>query len=645
MKIVYPAIQSLARSAGMFRPVPQQFVKYSPTDAKDEFWETGIQNQTDFSVSGGDDKSTIFASAQYFSQHSTVPFDEYKRYSFKANVDRKIGDHVKVAVSTNYIANRFDISSATGAAFNNLLMSPSQVDITKYKDWKHDKFANPNGYYNEYFLNPYFTLANNRDNNKNNYLQGNLELKWNPITPLTFTARVGISTRIILQKISTGKFTYSDYTKRPVNEGGAGSGGNKTDIPGSVADNTQYTSQLVGDFLGEYKTQLSQDFSLNVVAGVQTRENTTKFVGNAANGLVIDGLYNVGNTLTNPTAGEFNSLTRQIGVYADVRVGFKEFLYLHATGRNDWRSVLAKDNRSFFYPAVDLSFIASDAFPFLKNQEWIDALKIRGGYSQVGQVNIGPYQLNTTFNQLYNFPYSIGGGFSLANNLVSPDIEPEITTSKEFGFDLDLTKYSASVGLTLYQSNTVDQTIFIQTASTSGYNTLLTNVGEVENKGFETYIRVTPIETSYGLSVSVGANYTYNRNKVISLSEQSDLLVLSNFGGSRIAAKVGSPFPLLQVTKYDRTADGKVIVDEFTGLPSSNGSFYDVGITSPPHIVGLNAEVKYKGFRLAAVAEYRNGHFIYNGVTVPFDFSGAGIRNTWFNRERFVFPNSAYEDP
>ncbi|MFN8333701.1 MAG: SusC/RagA family TonB-linked outer membrane protein [Cyclobacteriaceae bacterium] len=620
----------------------QQFVKYSPTDARTEFWETGIQNQYDFSVSGGDDKSTIFASAQYFNQKSTVPWDKYKRYSFKANLDRKLNDYLKIGVSANYIANIFDISLATGQAYNNVLMSPAQVDITKYSDWRHDKFANPNGYYNEYYPNPWFTLSNNRNNTKNNYLQGVLELKWNPIRALTFTGRLGLSARNIFSKFRTGKFVFSDYTKSI-------SGGSKLDVQGFAADLGAYENQLVGDFFGEYRTNLSDNFTLNAVVGVQTRENTTKNVNIQANGLVVGGLYNVGNTLTNLIGGEFNSKTSQIGIYSDVRFGFKEYLFLHMTARNDWRSVLAKDNRSFLYGGADMSFIASDAISALKNSDWIDAIKIRGGYSQVGQVNIDPYALTTTYDQRYGYPYSTGGGFSLGNQLVSPSLKPELTSTLEGGFDIDLKKYSASIGLTVYQSRTKDQTLPISVSSATGFNAYLTNVGEVENKGLETYIRATPIETSFGLSVTVGANYSYNRNKVLSLSDQSDLLVLPNPGvnpaSARIVAKVGSPFPMLQVSKYNRTPDGKVIVDANTGFPATDGSFHDVGITTAPHIVGVNAEIKFKGVRVAAVAEYRTGHFIYNAVTVPFDFSGAGIRTTWYNRERFVFPNSAYQDP
>jgi TonB-linked SusC/RagA family outer membrane protein len=622
-----------------------QSVPYSATDGRTDFWETGMMSQTDFSITSGNDKSSIYAAAQYFRQHSTVPWDKYKRYSFRANVDQKIGEKVKALISTNYISNNYDISNAVGTAYNDVLMSPAQVDITRYKDWKNDPYANPNGYYNEYYDNPYFTLSNNRAETKNEYFQGTLDLRWNPITPLTFTARIGLSTRSVFSKNYTGKFIFTDYTKGI-------SGSSKTDIAGGVNDGATRTNQLITDLLAEYKTELSEDFSLNVVAGFQSRDNTYKNVYISANGLVISDVYNINNTLTNLGGGsmandqnvEYHST--QFGLYGDVRLGFKDWAYLHFTGRNDWRSVLSSENRSFFYPAVDVSIILSEAISSMQNSNLIDALKIRGGYSQVGQVNIDPYALNATFGQAYGYPYGSGGGFSLGNTLVSPNLEPEITTSIEAGFDLDLKKYAASIGMTVYKSNTVDQTIPVQISSASGYNTLRTNVGEVENRGIETYLRVTPIETTSGLTVSLQATYTLNINKVVSLSDQSDLMILQGVGSiGRIVAKEGEPFPYLQVTRYNRTAEGKVIVDPNTGFPASDGTYYDVGTTSPPHIFGLSGEVKYKNFRLAAVGEYRNGHYILNSVATAFDFSGAGIRSTWYNRERFVFPNSAYEDP
>ena len=616
-----------------------QSVRYSPTDARTDFWETGLMSQTDFSINSGDEKGGIYAAAQYFNQKATVPWDKYKRYSFRINLDRDITEKVKGFVSANYIYNNYDISSQPGTAYNDVLMSPAQVDITKYKDWKNDPFANPNGYFNEYYDNPYFTLANNRNDTRNTYFQGSFDLRYSPIEQLTFIGRIGLSNRNVFSKFTTGKFIFSDYTKSI-------SGSSKTDVAGAVSDNGNFENQLIGDFLAQYNGKLSDNISIDAVAGVQGRENSAKFLNVNANGLVISEVYNISNTLTNLTGNEGNFRTTQFGVYGDVRLGYNDWAFIHFTGRNDWRSVLAKENRSFFYPNVDFSLILSDGIPSLKNSGIIDELKIRGGWSRVGNVNIGPYALATTFNQAYGFPYTIGGGFSLGNVVVSPNLEPEMTTAMEAGFDLYLNKYEAMMGLTVYKSNTEDQTLPVQLPSSSGYSSLLTNVGEVENKGIETYFQFTPISLANGLAVTLRANYTLARNKVLSLSEGSDLLILP--GGTaeaRIVAKVGSPFPLLQTTRYNRTEEGQVIVNPLTGFPATDGNFSDVGVTAPPHMLGVSAEVRFKAWRLNATADYRNGHFIYNDISTAYDFSGAGIRTTWYNRERFVFPNSVYEDP
>ncbi|TLU99226.1 SusC/RagA family TonB-linked outer membrane protein [Dyadobacter luticola] len=629
-----------------------QHVPYSTKNFREDFWNTGIANQTDLSVTSGDEKGTFYLSGQYFNQRSTVPYDKYKRYSLRANIVRHIYKNLTASFNTNFIANRTDQSSQTGTAYQNLLMSPGQVDVTKYEDWKNNPFANPNGYFNEYYQNPYFTLANNRLADRSDYLQGNMELKWNPIKPLTLTYRVGISTRNLSGKVTTGKFIYSDYTKSI-------SGSSKTDIAGSVADYSGFTTQLVNDFLAEYRTNLNADFNLNVVLGTTVRENSTKAMAIAANGLVIDGLYNVGNSLSNPTAIESNYKARQIGVYGEARLGFKEYLYLHVTGRNDWRSILAKENRSFFYPSADISFIASDAIPALTNSNFLESLKLRAGYSKVGQVNLGAsrtfgqvplsnlgaYALNSTFSQAFGYPYSSGAGFTLDNTLVSANLKPEITTGLEGGVDFELAKLGIGGSLTYYKTNTVDQTITVLIPNSTGYGFLTTNVGEVQNNGIEATLHITPIKTSSGLQVDLSANYTHNTNKVISLSDQSQELVLSSSGtAARVLAKVGSPFPLLQTTRYNRDDNGRIIVDSKTGYPSTNGTFFDAGITNPPHILGLNGGLKYKKLRFNVLFEYRNGHYIYNAISTGYDFSGAGVRTGWYNRDRFVIPNSSYQD-
>ena len=614
-----------------------QTVPYSWSGEKNEFWDTGVSNQTDLSLSSGDEKGSYYASGQYFTQTATVPGDKYNRFSFRVNGSRALSEKLNFDFSTNYVQNRYDQSSDAGGAFNNVLMTPGQVPLTRYSDWQNDPYASPDGYYNEYYDNPYFTLANNRTTTRNDYLTGNAQIKWTVIKPLSFLFRVSLATRNQSSKAWTNKYTYSDYR--------LGITGNFANITGGVNDGSSFETRVNPEFQAQYINKLSKDFSLNAILGASARDDNSKSIGVSSSNMVQAGLFNIRNTTGNSFGTESIGRVRQMGIYGDARIGFRDFLYLHVSGRNDWRSVLAADNRSFFYPAADLSFIASDAIPFLKNSESINSLKLRGGISKVGLVNIGAYSLVPTFAQQAGYPYNGIPGFGIGNGIVASALNPEITNSQEVGFDLEMFKSRMVANFTAYQSQTTDQTVPVQIASTTGYTSFLTNTGEVANKGFETALRVIPVRTSSGLEVTLGGNYTYNENEVVSISNDQDQLTLGTFGNATIAAVKGQPFPMLRGTTYNRDPQGRVIVDAITGFPSVSATQFNLGNTEPRHRLGLDASIAFKGLQLATVFEFRDGYVMYNGASTGFDFSGAGIRNTYFNRERFVVPNSSYLDP
>ncbi len=622
-----------------------QTVPYSPTNARHDFWETGLTNQTDLSLTSGDEKSTYYLSGQFYDQKSTVPQDRYKRAQVRVNGTRKVYENFDVEYTANYIYNWYDRTTDAANMYTNILMNPSHIPLTRYKDWENDPYANPNGYYNEYYDNPYFTLDNSRSLAVNEYLQGNAQLRWRPIDGLSLTYRIGISSRNYRDKARTGKFTFSDYTKSI-------SGSAKTDIAGNVSDAQNWYFQLNSDVVATYTRDISRDLTFEGTLGASIRDNSNKFIGVNANGLVVDELYNIANSQNNAGAGESNYRARQIGVFGDLRLGFRNYLFAHITGRNDWRSILAKGNRSFFYPSVDMSFIITDAIPSFKDLSWMEYLKLRAGYAYVGNVNLGnvfsnlgAYSLFPTFSQANGYPYGGAAGFSLDGRLVSANINPEITKGPELGLDFDLLNGDVSGGVTYYKTNTVDQTIGVSVSTATGFSSLLTNVGEVLNEGVETYLRVTPVRNLNGLTVTLGANYAHNRNEVLSLSNESDELRFLSSGGGLVVAEKGQPFPLLKTTRYARDPQGRIIVDPVSGFPSTDGSFHILGTSNPPHILGTDLEVRWKGFRLTSLFEYRTGHYFYNGVTTAFDFSGAGIRTAWYNRERFVIPNSSYLDP
>jgi len=620
----------------------QDSASYSGNKEHNNFWEKGITNQTDFSVTSGDDKSTFYLSGQYATITGTTPKDKYNRTTLRANGTRKIGEKVLATYSIGYTQKRNDLTTQTSSMYANLLNMPQNVDITKYKNWKTDKFANPNGFYNPWYQNPYFTLDNYRSKERRDYLTGNVELKYSPASWIDLTVRQGISTRNQSAKAWVGAFDYTTYAEETSNS--------KTDIKASVADATAYTTELLSDAFTQVRKEFG-DYSLNVIAGGQWRQDESKFIGIGASGLTIPDLYNVSNSTSNPTANEANYKARQMGFYGDVRIGYKNFLYLHGTGRNDWVSILAPENRSFFYPSVDLSFIASDAISLLKQSKTISYLKLRGGWAKVGQVNLGnindfgAYYLQSTFSQANGYPYAGVAGYTINNTLVSASLKPEITKGYEFGFDLNLFDDRITTALTWYNTKTDNQTVNTTVSNATGYSVYRVNSGQTTSKGLELTAHFTPVRTA-DLDVTVGGNYTYLDNKVNNISADLPRLSLSTYSNATGSyAVAGQVFPVIMGKDYRRDPEGHVVVDRVTGTPFIDDTIKILGNATPRNRLSLDLNIRYKQFRFTMLVEYRGGYMVYNNMGGELDWSGTGYRTTAFNRERFVFPNSVYEDP
>lgn len=611
---------------------------YNPGHLK--FWDLGITDQTDFSLQNGDERSTMFLSAQYATTKGTTPGDKYNRASVRVNGTRKLGNAISATYSASYIQNRYDVTSQTGNVYVNLLNMPSNVDITKYKDWRNDKFANPNGFYNPWYQNPYFTIDNYRQKTRNDYLTANIEVRFTPFSGLDLVARQGVVTKNTSYKNTVGAFTYTDFAKHTESS-------SKSDIPASVSDFSGYTTQLLSDAYAQYNKKKAV-FDFKLIAGGQWRQDQAKNVSVSANGLVVPDLYNVSNGVGTPGAGESNFIARQIGAYADLRIGFRDYLFLHGTGRNDWVSTLAPNNRSFFYPSIDVSFIATDAFQTLPENTPISYLKLRAGWSKVGQVNLGgtygAYQLVPTYYQASGFPFSSQAGFTVGNTLVSNNLKPEITKGYEVGFDLNMFNDRLITNVTWYDTKTDDQTVTTSISNSTGFTNLLTNTGQTQSRGLEVTAHVTAYR-SKNLEVTIGGNYTYLDNNVNFISTDLPKLSLSSSGSANAYAVAGQAFPVIMGYDYNRDPEGHVIVDGITGLPAKSDTISILGSAVAKNRVGFDGSVRFKNFRFSFLFEYRGGYKIFNGIGTELDWSGTGYRTAVFNRQRFVFPNSVIADP
>ena len=619
-------------------------VPYAANNDRSAFWQKSYTNQTDFSVSSGNDNSTLYLAGQYASVSGVMPGDKYNRATLRLNGTRKVTDQIMATYSLGWTQNRYNITTGGGDIYNNLLNIPANVPITRFKNFLTDEYANPNGFENPWYQNPYFEAANNRQLVRNDYLVGNVQLDWSPIAGLNFTERIGMTTQNNSALSWTGKFTYTPYAI-------ASSSGSKSNIPGSVTSGQGYYTRLEDDAYATWKKEVSK-FSFNLTAGGSLRQNNSQGTVASVTGLVVPGLYNLSNSPNLPTASDDTYESRLLGAYGNFKVGFDNYLFLEATGRNDWVSILNPPHNHFFYPSVSLSFVASDAIQFLKDMRNLDYLKARASWSRVGQVNLtsdpnsttfGAYSLQPTYGQANGYPFNGVAGYSVGNQLVQPALLPEITQGYEGGIDFGAFKNRLSGSVTYYSTHTTSQTVPASISSASGYTTYLLNSGEVSNKGIETKLSVTAYQTK-NWTVTVGGNYSYYDNKVVSINPALPTLSIAAYSsGAGSYAVPGYQFPVIMGTDYERY-QGHVIVDPISGLPKVNQSIQVLGSAMIKDQLGLDASIRWKSINFYVLFEYRGGNKIFNQGGATYDWSGTSIRTTRFHRQRFIFPNSVIDE-
>ncbi|RZJ94696.1 MAG: SusC/RagA family TonB-linked outer membrane protein, partial [Hymenobacter sp.] len=654
-----------------------QYLTYEARPSeKRAFWDNGFQVQNGVSFSGGDDKTKFYASYQNVHNNGIVPKDKYDRNTFRFNASREIG-RLTIGFNMSYAQQKVDQTlSPTGNAANSVYYSwfntSSMAPLTSYMDWQNNPYANPNGYYNAFYQNPYYVLDNNRYLDRRNTVLGNIDLSYRITDWLRFQYRLGTTNIDQTGLYTQNKFVYNSFVTSGGPNGGTGTNKGGATIPGLVQDISSLQRRINSDvFVSMDKT--FGNINVKAILGNNVQQFQSRFNNVGSTALAVPDLYNLSNRIGQLTGSDGTYTTRLYAFYADLTLGYKDFFFLHGSGRYDNISVLDANNRSFFYPGVDASFVFSNAIPALKDVSWLDYGKLRGGYTKVSQVNLGgtatafgaqtgvaasngAYALQTPFNAGAGFPFGSIFSYTLGNNLVQPGLIPETTYSTEAGIELSFFKRRVAGAVTYYTQQSKAQTVSTSISNTSGFTGLLLNAGEVRNRGIEADLNITPVRLENGLTITLGANFNYNNNEVISLPAGVSQLNLTAGGNAQLVAfgpaadGTKSPYPVLVGSHYARTDDGRIKLAQTKDQVTGEVLYYPVkasdnqvfGNTQPKYKYGFNASISYKGLTLASQGELRTGYVIYNGIGEDLDFTGSGARSAMYGRQNFVYPNSAY---
>lgn len=375
---------------------------------------------------------------------------------------------------------------------------------------------------------------------------------------------------------------------------------------------------VYGDAMLTYQ-QKFKDFSVNATLGASIKDETGKNIGfdSFGGGLYNPNIFSAGNIDHNNGSPSLNKYHEQEqAIFFAGQVGFKDWLFLDVTARNDWTSTLAYTkylNKGFFYPSAGLTWVMNEA---LKMPSWIDLGKIRGAWSKVG--NGLPRYRSHPLN-------GVGRGGVISYNTTAPfdELKPEMTTSVETGTEWRFFGSRLEFDFTYYQTRTKNQLFSLSAPSGSKYTTYYVNAGDIKNEGVEIVLGGTPVMTN-DFRWKTSVNFALNRNKVIELAEG---LGYFSFGGGGsnsygMRLEVGGSFGDIYGRKFLRDDNGNYKYDE-DGMPMPDKSdLKKIGNTSPDFNLGWQNTFTYKGFTLYFLIDGRFGGDVISLTQAELDKQG-----------------------
>ncbi|MBC7650519.1 MAG: TonB-dependent receptor, partial [Deinococcales bacterium] len=531
--------------------------------------------------------------------------------------------------------------------------------VSDYRDWQNNKFANPNGYYNDYTNNPYFLADNSRRDSKNNFFNGNLNLELKATDWLTVNYRIGTAVTNTFTKDFVGKFLYTAYAKataktfEPQYNDYNGINRAKTDALGSVADLATNGTRINSDFYINLNKTFKK-FSTKLILGNNIQQRQSYDNRLASTSILIPGVYSVTNRagdLDQATANAYGQTTslRKYGFYGDLTLGYNDMFFLHGSGRNDNTSLFYTSTRdkslySYFYYGIDASAVITNAVPSLKSNV-LSFLKLRLSYNTNKNDNLNPYDLTLTYSSAAGFPYGNTVGTVSSTTLPDPNLKPETVSTYEAGFELGLFKSKVNVDFSIYKQKSEDVIISTGVSNATGFSNYRVNAASLDNTGIELDVKANIISRK-NFNWEVNANYTYNNNKVISIFRDLPRFLSGSIGTAGfLFAELDNPFPYLKTTGYRRDGSGNVVIDKSNGWPIKSVDQVNQGNTLPKNTFGFGTKLTYKGFSFSANLEMRTGYKVYQGLAGSLAVYGQGYNTgAAYDRKPFLYPNSVYDD-
>jgi TonB-linked SusC/RagA family outer membrane protein len=582
-------------------------------DNINNFFKTGVNHTQNVSFQQQFEETSIYSSATYLNDQSKIPGSSFERINLMTKVNSSFGANkrwvtdVKVQYMNSNAKNRPLSGQNNSNAYATLFRMPRSLNILDFKDAVNDQ-GKMLWYGTSNSTNPYWLAKYklNEDIRDRFIMNGNLKYK---ITDwLDAEARFGSDQY-------TTNYSNKTYSGSPLATTGQYSLGKNTFFENNY---TVALNARKDDLFGKWGGALS-------LFGQIMKTKSTGIDANAGD-LEVPDLFYIRNSKSNPSVDESFYRKQINSVYASGEINYDGYWFINFTGRNDWSSALGLNNRSFFYPSVSTSFVLSDMIT--KNggslPNWLSFAKIRGSYAAVGN-DLPAYQL---YN-VYNIGKDPNGNTTASRNKIkyNPDIVSELIKTLEFGFDTRFFNSRLGLDFAWYKTNATNQLIDLPMNPQSGYESEKINAGNIQNQGIEIVMDGRILTDPDKLNWTTSINFSRNKNKIVSLTEQSKTYPLGGFDNLAIRAVEGGLYGDIYGTKFVRVEDassqynGQLLLNG-NGLPQAT-EIQLIGNQAPKALAGWTNNFSYKNIGLSFHIDGRFGGEFFSGTNVNLQANGS----------------------
>ncbi len=597
------------------------FGKLSPLNAQPnniaDFFNTGKTFNNSIAVSGGSEAMVYRLSYNNLNRSLTIPGALRDQHQLALNTSMNISKRLTVSTDINYTTRNTKGQPGEGYALDGSNVTQNfnqwfqrQLDIKRLKNYRNadgslsswnigdpNSTGDPSLYLQpQYWDSPYFITNENFSTDIRNRIVSNLGFKYR------------------INEI----FNFSSYVRMDFNNGN----GNARVANGGLQQPGYSTYQLLNNEMN-YEANLNfkkgfGNITIDGFVGGNIRTNKNNTLNNSTTGgLTFPNYFDIAASVTRPNTTTTYSAREVRSIYGKASFGYKSFLYLDATLRNDWSSALPTANNSYLYPSVSTSIVFSE---LLKGgiSNVLSFGKIRGGFAQVGS-DLNPYQVDIAINN--GSIYGSNPSASIGDQFRTGQVLPSLTKSYEIGTEMRFFKDRVGFDLAYYVDNNTNQILGLNVAPASGFTTAQINAGNIQRKGWELTINGTPIRKN-NFTWTASVNFSKSESIVKELAEGLNTYLYSTQRNDfRIENQVGQPWGQMVGRMVKLDAQGKTVYTSTAGTVDYTIN-NQLGSMLPDFIGGFYNSLNYKGIDLSFSLDFQKGGQFYSLTKMYGDGSG-----------------------